>query len=65
MVLWLRSGGAWRQTNGGGGHAGRRERANAPAPMIEAGKATHEQRCGGFVIVPVPIVLGTYQVDDR
>ena len=27
------------------------------APVIEAGEVTHEQRRGGFVIVPVPMVV--------
>ena len=51
--------------DGGGGCAGRWERVDAPAPVIEAGEATHKQRSGGFVIVPLPLVIGTYQVDDR
>ena len=51
--------------DGGAGCAGRWERANAPAPVIEAGEATHEQQSGGFVVVPVLVVLGACQVDDR
>ena len=52
--------------DGGGGCAGRWERANAPAPVIEAGEATHEQRPGGFVVVAVFILLSVpYKTDDR
>ena len=49
--------------NGGGGCAGCWERVDAPAPMIKAGEPTHVQRRDGFVVIVVPIVLGTYQVD--
>ena len=47
--------------DGGGGRAGRWEPIDAPAPVIKAGEATHEQRRGGFVIIVVSIVLFRYE----
>ena len=59
---WLRT----AAHDGGGGRAGCWDCADAPAPVIEAGEATHEQRPGGFVIVSVTIVLSVpYKADDH